>query len=82
MLTKEDLKKGGPGLDGYAYQADVYCVSCAEVMIDALPKSEFTDLEAGDTEEVPVPIFFGEGDTAQHCAECGEYLYGPGEDEA
>jgi len=29
-----------------------------------------------DSEEVPQPIFFGESDSAEHCGECGEHLYG------
>jgi len=28
------------------------------------------------SEFLPQPIFFGESDVAEHCAKCGEYLYG------
>ena len=30
MMTKRDMLLGGPGLDGYAFQADVYCVPCGQ----------------------------------------------------
>lgn len=79
---------GGLGLQGYAYQADVYCVDCAYAIIHALaPKvagilNGTDDPLFADSETVPQPIFFGEADYAQHCAECGEYLYGPEEDES
>jgi hypothetical protein len=76
MHTKDDLLLGGPGLDGYAYQADVYCVPCGQAIIRDLPKDAFDELETGDTEVVPVPILFGGSDIAEHCGDCGEYLYG------
>ena len=76
LYTKRDATLGGPGLDGYAYQADVYCVECSHDIIEGLdwPCDELT---FQDSESVPQPIFFGESDIAQHCADCGEYLYGP-----
>jgi hypothetical protein len=80
MMTKDDMKLGGPGLDGYIYNADVLCTACAHAVIDALPRERYTDLEAGDSEVVPVPVFFGESDFPQHCGECGMYLYGEAED--
>lgn len=81
IYSKASLLLGGPGLDGYAYRADTYCVTCGYKIIEDLPKNEFTDLEAGDTEQVPCPIFFGESDVAQHCADCGDYMYGEQEGE-
>lgn len=83
-MTKRDLLLGGPGLDGYAYQADIYCVPCGQAFIEALPREKYTDHEARNSECVPVPIFFGEHpDRAVHCAECDTYLYGeePGEEQ-
>lgn len=78
-MRKADMLLGGPGLDGYAFSADVYCVECGRAIIRDLPDRDYDDLEVGDTEIVPVPIFFGESDSVQHCADCGEYLYGPEE---
>jgi hypothetical protein len=75
-MNKRDMLLGGPGLDGYAYCADVYCVPCGQRMIEALPREKYGELEARDSDTVPQPIFFGEADTAQHCGECGEYMYG------
>lgn len=82
-IALKDALLGGPGLDGYAYNADVLCVDCGHAAIEAvfdarraMGQHELTDLEAGDSEVIPVPIFFGESDTAQHCGECGSYLYG------
>ena len=72
--------RGGPGLDGYAYQADVYCETCGEEIIRSIAdKVAPTVDEVSETtsEECPQPIFFGESDSPQHCAECGEFLYGP-----
>jgi hypothetical protein len=81
-MTKTDMMLGGPGLDGYTYCADVYCVPCAHEIIRTLPREVYSDLEARDSDAVPCPIFFGEADTAQHCGDCGEYLYGPQGDDA
>lgn len=67
-ITLRDALLGGPGLDGYAYNADVYCVDCGA----DLTRLAFKD----DKAELPAPIFFGESDTPQHCAKCGEFLYG------
>ena len=77
-----DALSGGPGLDGYAYQADVHCVSCARAIIAEIvasyPACSITDTSEipCSSDEIPQPIFFGEHEIAQHCAECGEYLYG------
>lgn len=79
-MNKREMLLGGPGLDGYAFCADVYCVSCGQDFIRHLPKAEYTDLEAGDSEIVPGAIFYGESDTPHYCGKCGEYLYGPEED--
>ena len=69
----KDCLLGGPGLDGYAYKADTYCVDCGQEIIRELyPTWDGSE----DTDYWPAPIFFGESDTAQHCAKCGEHLYG------
>ena len=80
MYNQKDALMGGPGLDGYAYQADVYCVDCGRDIIRKGPEL-IDELAFQDSEETPQPIFFGESDSAQHCAECGEYLYGEDEPE-
>ena len=76
--------KGGPGLVAYAYRAAVYCPCCAERIARDIPAAELPESidspEFGDSEHVPQPVFFGESDTAQHCEECGEYLYGEEEE--
>jgi ribosomal protein S27E len=81
--TLKDALMGGPGLDGYAYQADVYCAACGEKVarkiFDACPAMDWGRF--CDSEQVPQPIFFGEADSEQHCADCGEYLYGTDEAE-
>jgi ribosomal protein S27E len=80
-MTKSQAMLGGPGLCGYAFRADTYCVPCGQEHINTAPQDYFSDSRSLDTDHVPQPIFFGEADTAQHCADCGEYLYGPkGED--
>lgn len=77
-----DATMGGPGHDGYAFQADVYCKECGRKIcreiVASYPDHSLTDHSElpCDTNDFPMPIFFGESDTAQHCAECGEYLYG------
>lgn len=81
-----DAVKAGPGLDGYAYNADVYCVPCArKICEDLAEEGKLADpgtLEFSDSECQPQPIFFGESpDCAQHCGECGEYLYGEDSEE-
>ena len=78
----EEASKGGPGLDGYAFSASVYCPGCGEKIIeeiadDVAPKLSGTDDPSfRDSEVVPQPIFFGEADSAMNCEDCGEYLYG------
>lgn len=79
-LTLRDALLGGPGLDGYAYQAAIYCKHCGQ----DITRQVFADNPSGilypdaqDSEVVPQPVFFGEADYAVHCEECGEYLYGP-----
>lgn len=83
MKTKlEDLLLGGPGHDGYAYNADVYCVDCGQDIITELfNEGKYADGDSGDSNDHPQPIFFGESDYMQHCASCNEYLYGEDEDE-
>lgn len=74
--------RGGPGLDGYAYNADVYCCGCARKIGEQIAPSiaprilDTSDPLFRDSETCPQPIFFGESDNAQVCGECGEYLYG------
>lgn len=77
-----DCLLGGPGLDGYAFNADVYCPDCAEkIARKVFAGGRRVDwITFCDSEEIPQPIFFGESDTAQHCGDCGEYLYGPEEE--
>jgi len=69
---------GGPGLDGYAYNADTYCIECGkQIIVDLVTAWEkLPDEIPVDTDEFPQPIFFGESDIEQYCADCGEYLYG------
>lgn len=81
-MTKDEMLLGGPGLDGYAYRGDVYCIRCGQNIIADGP-DEIPEGDARFSGITPQPIFFGESDTTQYCAECGEYLYGPegGEEE-
>lgn len=79
-MNKSDLLLGGPGLDGYVYQSAIYCVDCGRSIIEQLPDRDYDELEVGDSDEVPVPVFFGESDEPQHCDACGACLYG-GKDE-
>lgn len=78
----QECLAGGPGLDGYAYQADVYCMICTQTIVEAIaseiaPKLTGTnDPLFSDSDTTPQPIFFGEHECAQHCADCGQYLYG------
>jgi hypothetical protein len=79
---------GGPGLDGYTYDADVICSDCAENVMRDRARAFLLEHPEGvedpawrDSEEWPQPIFFGEADTAQHCGACEVYLYGPEEAE-
>lgn len=77
--TLRELLLGGPGLRGYAYRADTYCVECARVIITEQVSTILHTLDEsqrGDTEHVPQPIFFGDSDRTVHCAHCGDYLYG------
>lgn len=79
MVALRDLLLGGPGHDGYAYCADVYCVECGQAIVrelHAAGKLPATTEECDDTDVCPCPIFFGESDCEQHCCNCGEFLYG------
>lgn len=78
-----DCFLGGPGLDGYSYQADVYCETCAKEIGEEVFAGDrrFDWIDFCDSDQVPQPIFFGESDCAQHCGACGEYLYGGSADE-
>lgn len=79
----KDALMGGPGHDGYAYQAAIYCVPCgrdiARKVFEGAPIVD--DMTFNDSEAVPQPVFFGEADSAQHCDSCGKYCYGPQDDE-
>jgi len=78
---------GGPGHDGYMYCADVYCVRCGRKVIEEIANviaptiSSLEDPAWTDSEAVPQPIFFGESEVEQYCADCGDYLYGGNLDE-
>jgi ribosomal protein S27E len=82
-----ECTRGGPGLDGYSYMASVYCIVCATAIVDEIAADVAPTLDGTDDpyfrngEVCPQPIFFGEADTAQHCDHCGEYLYGPEDDD-
>jgi hypothetical protein len=82
--TLRDALLGGPGLDGYAFNADTYCVPCGQAIarevFDKYAGGQVDWLTFTDSEQIPQPIFFAESDSAQHCGECGEYLYGGSED--
>lgn len=77
----DECTAGGPGLDGYAYNADVFCPECGEDIVHEIapavaPTIDGTDDPLfADSETVPQPIFFGESDSAEYCGNCGEYLY-------
>jgi len=86
-MTLREALLGGPGLDGYAFNADVYCVDCGrEIIRECFRGAESIEEPFNcDSETLPRPIFFGESpDCAQHCGNCQEYLYGedPEEPEA
>lgn len=76
----EDALMSGPGHDGYIYQGDVYCIDCGKAIIEEVfRRRRYKPMgwtEFRDSEILPQPIFFGESDSPQHCAQCGEYLYG------
>lgn len=80
VLTLKDALLGGPGLDGYAYCADVYCIQCGQERTREVFKEYPNGIEyplAQDSETVPQPIFYGESDQVEICGDCGELLYGP-----
>jgi hypothetical protein len=82
-MKLSDLLLSGPGHDGYSYNADVYCVACGQDIIrERYPHVKGDEDAQRDSESCPQPIFFGESDHAEHCGGCGEYLYGPQEEEA
>ena len=73
---------GGPSLSGYAYYADIYCITCGEsidreIATTIAPALDgVDDIMFSDSETVPQPIFFGEHEIKQHYADCGEFMYG------
>ena len=77
ILTQREALIGGPHLDGYAYRADVYCCSCGRHRIaETVPVQGIPWPDAEDTEQAPRPIYFGESEDGQYCADCGVYLFG------
>jgi hypothetical protein len=76
-MKRDKLLLGGPGLNGYTYAGDVYCIDCGQDIIWKLPD----ELDARDRYKVPLPIFFGESNVREHCATCGKYLYGGDSDD-
>lgn len=74
---------GGPGLNGYAYNADTYCEDCGEKIAREIAGkvahklTSTDDILFRDSETCPQPIFFGESpDGEQNCGDCGAYMYG------
>jgi len=82
-LSLDELLLSGPGHDGYAYNADTYCVACGQdIITDLYDDGQYKDEDSGDTNIHPQPIFFGESpDYEQSCSECGIYLYGEDSEE-
>ena len=82
--TLDDALMGGPGLDGYAYNAAIYCEDCGKAIavqvFGARGGKPMSWTEFTDSENLPQPVFFGESDCAQHCDDCGDYCYGPEEE--
>ena len=81
----EDLLMGGPGLDGYTYNADVYCVECGKDICCELwerrERKPINWMDFCDSEQWPSPIFFGESpEFEQYCGDCGTYMYGESEE--
>ena len=75
----KDLILGGPpGLNGYTYQADTWCVECGREIIKALVTAgslmNLAEREIQDTDTIPQPIVFGEAATSQYCANCGTFI--------
>jgi len=79
VLTLDDALKGGPGLAGYAYDADILCVECGREKLVQVYKQFPNGIYwpfACDSETIPQPIWFGESDYAQYCSSCAVYVYG------
>jgi len=68
----------GPGHDGFAWQADTYCVECGADIVTALTVNNVID--SGDSGQFPQPIFYGESDREVWCANCEEWMYGDPDD--
>jgi hypothetical protein len=79
-MTKREALMGGPGLSGYAFNSDTWCVRCGQDIIRGLDLEKIPTHLHGDTDHVPQPIFFGDTDREVHCACCGEYMYGTRKD--
>lgn len=77
--SKRDALRGGPGLEAFAFRAEVYCVDCAHEIIEALPESGWDLVDFFDMQRVPQPIFFDEEETSVRCAKCSAYLNRPKE---
>ena len=80
VYSLKDALMGGPGLDGYAYNADIYCVDCGREIVREVfdGKDCIGEVEFFDSEKMPQPIFFGESECEEHCGNCGVYMYGEG----
>jgi len=88
VLRDIDMASRSPGFDGFAFQADVWCLDC---IIEMANHGDFDQSAAKvanqdnpiwqDSEILPQPIFFGESDHKQCCNSCAESLYGPDEED-
>jgi len=83
ILLDIDIASHSPGLRAFAFQADLYCLDCILNMANrgvfdkgAAQVDDQADPYWEDSELLPQPCFFPESDHAEHCASCGEYLYG------
>ena len=82
----ENLKMGGPGLDGYIFRSDLYCPKCGQDIIDKLvydgeigPPDPNEDASwVQDSDIVPQPVFHLEPGT-ETCSYCNKELKPGGE---
>ncbi len=62
----------------YIFQADLYCVDCAAVIVDAFHNGK--RLDTGDSNDYPQGPYVdggGEADCPYHCGDCGVFLENP-----
>lgn len=68
----DDALAGGPGLDGYAFQADTFCIDCGREILRQLGADRdgrgWEELEFHDSAVLPQPIFFEPVDYCGACA--------------